>query len=190
MRCKYKSVWSTVLAGHRRGVKWQGQRSGSCHIWGHPHAIQYRKVPGAAIGMATLLSNTEPGVDCNESVQERSHRHLCIWCVSPFLQFKQCPISCTGPSLNQYISQFINFWDISQWVLLGQRNKKTTGNTNTGLWWRRNPFITSCCKGEASVTDKPRGHASGTAVVTWFHWAPTNISKATGIFLLIFTVVK
>lgn len=122
-----------------------------------------------------------PGVNWNDSLQD-AVMHLCTWRDYLFSILKQ--LINTGPSFNKYVSQFIKIWDNSQWVLLGPKVTATLGYDGGGATHHK------LLQGKRLCYRQTTGHASGTAVVTWFHWASTNISKATWIFLLIFTVVK
>lgn len=149
---------------------------------GHPHAIQNRKVPVSATERPALLSNTEPGSDLKWQSAGRHHAPLYLTWL-PFLHFKTAHHQ-HWPSFNRYISQFIKIWDNSQWVLLGPKVRATLGHDGGGATHHK------LLQGKRLCYRQTTGHASGTAVVTWFHWASTNISKATWIFLLIFTVVK
>lgn len=123
-----------------------------------------------------------PGVNWNDSRQD-AIMHLCTWCDYLFSTLKQAH--------HQHWTFFSSI-RFPVYKVLGQFPMsfvRTTGNNNTGLWWRRSPLI-RLLQGKRLCYRQTTGHASGTAVVTWFHWASTNISKATWIFLLIFTVVK
>lgn len=149
---------------------------------GHPHAIQSRKVPVSAFERPALLPNTEPGSELKRQSAGRHHAPLYLMWL-PFLHFK------TAHHQHWTFFSSIRF---PVYKVLGQFPMsfvRTTGNSNTGLWWRRSPLI-RLLQGKRLCYRQTTGHASGTAVVTWFHWASTNISKATWIFLLIFTVVK
>lgn len=90
-----------------------------------------------------------PGVNWNDSRQD-AIMHLCTWCDYLFSILKQLIIN-TGPSFHQYVSQFIKFWDNSQWALLGPQVTTALGYDGEGA------HSSDCCKGRGSVTDKPQG---------------------------------
>lgn len=72
-----------------------------------------------------------PGVNWNDSRQD-AIMHLCTWCDYLFSILKQLIIN-TGPSFHQYVYKVLGQFPMSF--------VRTTGNSNTGLWWRRSPLI-------------------------------------------------